>query len=180
MMQKLKALISICFKSGYFQGSKNRVLVKFHDQEKPALLILPYGTHAKIPDQCFMVKVQQDANEECLMVIPSDPNNYDTLQDKEVSYGIPTLKSRVYFDNQDNIILKNVTVFTDTNFLASYTELKAGFDQLKQDLNTFISVYNGHTHTIPTGNSGTPSSPGVNSSASINNSKITGIKVNKP
>jgi hypothetical protein len=36
----------------------------------------------------------------------------------------------------------------NTNFAVKYTELKSAFDQLKQDLNSLVSAYNGHTHPV--------------------------------
>lgn len=141
MRDLIKNLISIAFKSSDYNGLKNKVKIKFHDKEQPALLILPYGTHAKIPDQCFLVKVQMDANEECLLVMPSDPNNYDTLQDKEIAFGYPTQKARLKF-NADNSITLNTN---DTSLLEiknTISSLKLELQKIYTDINTLMTSLN--------------------------------------
>lgn len=64
----------------------------------------------------------------------------------------------------------------NSDFMVRYSELKTGFDQLKSDLNTFITLYNAHVHVTPAG----PSSPTVSlatpSTADISGAKIQEIK----
>lgn len=71
----------------------------------------------------------------------------------------------------------------DADNMVGYTELKAGFDQLKSDVNALISTFNAHVHpfvgvgpgnpgtTTPTATSGTPSA------ASIDNCKKDNLKI---
>ena len=40
----------------------------------------------------------------------------------------------------------NVEVNGTADFAVAYDDLKAAFDQLKTELNTFVAVYNGHAH----------------------------------
>jgi len=60
--------------------------------------------------------------------------------------------------------------------LVRYTELKDGFDKLKEDLNDLISKYNLHTHMVSTITSSTTSTVAIASSADISNSKIDELK----
>lgn len=67
----------------------------------------------------------------------------------------------------------------DAKNLARFQELKAGFDQLKADLNDLISKYNTHVHSgVSTGGgvSGTTSTTDTASTASIDDAKIDQIK----
>ncbi len=60
--------------------------------------------------------------------------------------------------------------------LARFEELKTGFDQLKNDFNTLITLYNAHIHATPSGASSPTVSTGTASTASIDSSKINEIK----
>lgn len=68
----------------------------------------------------------------------------------------------------------------DADNIAGFTNLKSGFDQLKTDLNTFITAYNTHVHsgvTTGPGSSGPTPSSGTSSTASIDNSKKNNLKI---
>lgn len=67
----------------------------------------------------------------------------------------------------------------DTDFAVRYSELESAFNQLKQDLNAFILVYNTHTHVAPVGGgaTGVPSATGTDSAADITGAKVEEIKV---
>ena len=68
----------------------------------------------------------------------------------------------------------------NSDFAVAFNDLKAGFDALKSDYNTFLTtIYNLHTHVSVT-SLGTPTVPvptGSSSSASIDASKISTVKV---
>ena len=65
----------------------------------------------------------------------------------------------------------------DADFLAGYTKLKEGFDQLKTDFNNLIIAYNAHMHpTAGTGPPSTTTATGTASSASIDASKKANLK----
>ena len=68
----------------------------------------------------------------------------------------------------------------NSDFAVAFNDLKAGFDQLKADYNTFLTtIYNLHTHVSVT-SLGTPTVPvptGSNSSASIDASKVDEVKL---
>ena len=62
----------------------------------------------------------------------------------------------------------------------AYTDMKTAFDQLKQDLNTFITLFNSHTHGGVAGGSGstaTPSASASSSSADMSGAKVDTVKV---
>ena len=65
-----------------------------------------------------------------------------------------------------------------TDNLVSYADLKSGFDQLRNDLNNFVNIFNTHVHagvTTGGGSSGATATPGSSSSADISNCKIDNI-----
>jgi phage gp45-like len=70
-----------------------------------------------------------------------------------------------------------------TGTAVRFAELKAGFDQLKSDLNGLISAYAGHGHTCPSGGGPTtallpPTPPPPSAStASIDGAEVTGIRI---
>lgn len=67
----------------------------------------------------------------------------------------------------------------NSDFLVRYNELKAGFDELRSDVNSLIADYNGHTHAGVQPGGGVTSPIAVTlgpSSASIVTSKINTIK----
>lgn len=62
--------------------------------------------------------------------------------------------------------------------LVRYSKLKQGFDQLRNDFNSLIADYNGHTHPVTSapGTTGPVAVPLSGSSASIVTSKINDLK----
>jgi hypothetical protein len=69
----------------------------------------------------------------------------------------------------------------NTNFMARFSELKVGFDQLKSDHNDLVNAFNTHVHaTAGTGPPSTPTPatgiPASASTASIDDAKIDEIK----
>lgn len=76
----------------------------------------------------------------------------------------------------------NLELNGNADFIARFSELKNGFDQLKSDFNTFINTqYNVHVHTgVTTGAGSSAVTPqlGSPSSASIDGSKVDNVKTN--
>ena len=96
-------------------------------------------------------------------------------------------ETRLYsIDNNGNlktyVWLKNdgtMEIGGNTKHMVRYEELQTAFNQLKQDLNTFITIFNSHTHTgvtIGGGSTSTTTTPGTSSSADISPAKIDNIK----
>lgn len=93
-----------------------------------------------------------------------------------------------FYSTDDNgslktyIWLKNdgtMEIGGNTKHMVRYEELQTAFNQLKQDLNTFITIFNSHTHTgvtIGVGSTSTTTTPGTTSSADISPAKIDNIK----
>lgn len=102
----------------------------------------------------------------------------------------PSLKSgesRIFsIDSNDNIAAYINALNTgilelngNSDFLVRYNELKAGFDELRSDVNSLIADYNGHIHPGVQPGGGVSGSIPVTlgpSSASIVTSKINSIK----
>ena len=72
----------------------------------------------------------------------------------------------------DEIILNS-----GTDYAVAYNDLKTAFDNLKSDLNTFIAVYNTHTHPVSGAATTAPNQPGTTSSADMSGSKIDKIRL---
>jgi hypothetical protein len=67
-----------------------------------------------------------------------------------------------------------------TDFGVAFNELKSGFDQLKNDYNTFLSqIFNLHTHTsaAPGSPTGVPVPVGTSSTASVDGAKVTKVRI---
>lgn len=64
----------------------------------------------------------------------------------------------------------------DTDNLVRYSELKEGFDKLKEDLNDLVLKYNSHTHMVSELTSTTTSLAATSSTADISDSKIDELK----
>ncbi len=90
-------------------------------------------------------------------------------------------ETRIFSTNESGVLqvaihLKNdgiIEVGGNNDNLVRFTELKAGFEQLKADFNTLTNQYNLHVHAgtgVPTVSVGTPST------ASINTAKIDNLK----
>ena len=86
-------------------------------------------------------------------------------------------------DAQAIIYLKSdgtIEINGNADFAVAFNDLKTGFDQLKTDLNTFISVFNAHVHSgVTTGGglSAISTTLGSTSTASIDNSKVSEVKL---
>ncbi len=69
----------------------------------------------------------------------------------------------------------------DADFMVRFSDLKTGFDQLKQDHNSLVTAFNAHMHATAGTGPPVPPTPGTGipataSTASIDDSKIEEIK----
>ena len=74
----------------------------------------------------------------------------------------------------------SITLNGGTDWAVQYTALKAAFDQLKSDMNTFVAVFNAHVHpgvTTGAGSTGTTVTPGSSSSADMSGAKVTTVNL---
>lgn len=182
MMQCIKNIIKAGVKTNTIDV-KN-IEVEFLGKKQPAFLYIPYGMQINPSNDNITLLLSEQANENNLIAMVTDRENRDELDDGEVAIGIPSLKARLVFRDDDKIYFK----IGDTeggDFLARFNELKDGFDQLKDDYNDLINKYNAHIHittaTIGLGPavgviSPTTSSGSV-STASIDSAKIDEIEV---
>lgn len=92
-------------------------------------------------------------------------------------------ESRLYAKGGAKVTCKTtgiVEVNGSADFAVAFNDLKTGFDALKTDLNTFITVYNAHVHigvTPGPGSTGTTPAVGTSSAASIDNAKVPTVKL---
>jgi len=106
--------------------------------------------------------------------------------------GLSEGESRLYSTNSSGVLQIDLIMRDDgtaefggsADFMVRFLELKAGYDELKADLNSHISDYNTHIH-ITTATIGASATPGVispttststPSTASIDDAKIDEIK----
>lgn len=77
----------------------------------------------------------------------------------------------------------NIEINGDADFAVAFDDLKSGFDTLKSDLNSVVSIFNAHLHPFVGLPSGTPgftaatATPGSSSAANIDASKVDTVKL---
>ena len=125
MLNKLKNLIKIGMKSETV-SEKNIKVDLIGGVTKEALKIIPYGLMYNLPDNDIMtVLLQPEGNEESLVAFCTDiKNRDDDLNELEVKIGIPTLKSRIKFTDDDKIELftQKIDININDNLSLSLTE----------------------------------------------------------
>ena len=91
--------------------------------KREALLIIPYGLMSNAPDDSFVISFAQDGNDDSQICYTADIENIDELENTEVAIGVPTLKARIKFDQDGNIIIKGedekakITIDKDGNII---------------------------------------------------------------
>jgi len=93
-------------------------------------------------------------------------------------------ESRIFSTDENgvfktDIYLKNdgtIEIGGNAKNMVRFQELESGFNQLKSDLNSLISLYNSHIHPTPSGPSSPTISVATSSAASISGAKINEIK----
>lgn len=81
------------------------------------------------------------------------------------------VKTYIHLKNDGNLELNG-----NVDNAVRYQKLKDAMDQLKNDFNSFVSIYNGHIHGSPAGNTTTPTTPAIDTTFDISQSKIDNIK----
>ncbi len=171
--------------------NENDVNIEFLGKTQEAFKHSPYGLTTKSPSEGVLALLfKQENNEDSLIALLTDADNREAIEgDVGVNVGVPTLKARIKFRDDDKIYFK----IQDTeggDFAVRFNELQVGFDELKDDYNdlvekynNLVTVFNAHTHSgVQTGgsNTGTPSGAGTQgsvSTASIEDAKILEIEV---
>jgi hypothetical protein len=86
---------------------------------------------------------------------------------------LPEKRATIYLKSDSTIELNG-----SADFAVAFNDLKAAFDQLKDELNTFIDDYNLHNHpTAPPGVVSTPSVAGTPAAADMSGAKVESVKV---
>jgi hypothetical protein len=148
--------------------------------KREALLIMPYGMMANIPDESFIISFCQDGKEDSQICYPTDPINIDELEENEVAFGMPTENARIKFKT-GNIINIRVGQTDSTDFAVRYNELKTQLDQLKSDHNNHVHTSASVGFTLIDGESmacsGSVGKPTANSTADFTNCKVSKVKL---
>lgn len=74
----------------------------------------------------------------------------------------------------------NVEINGNADSAVAFTDLKTAFDQLKTDLNNFITVFNAHVHPgVTSGSASTSASatPGISSAADMSGAEVPTVKL---
>lgn len=154
LLNKIKNII----KAGKLLSTldEKRVQIETLGKKQPALLLQTYGLEINPPvNNILCVLLSESGNEDSMIAIPFDIDKITT--------------TKIIIEN-DNKIIFMVDGKEGGDFMARFNELKAGFDQLKSDHNSFLT----HVH----GASGTPPvPPAIPSSANIDYAKIENIEV---
>lgn len=176
MMQALKNLIRIGAKTSTVDSQ--RVTVSSLGKDQKAFAVIPWGMESNPPDDTLAVILQQEANEASLLTLLTALSGRSTLEEGEVAFGSPESDTR-WKARPDGTVTIIIDGADGGDFLARFNELKAGFDALKSDFNTFVTTtYNLHNHpTAPVGPVSPPSVVGTSSTASIDAAKIDEIEV---
>jgi hypothetical protein len=101
------------FKNMFKFGVKKKTLspklvsVKFQGKEQPALLWMPYGMNFNPKENSLVGILADQGNESSLFAMATDIENREVLEDGEVSFGIPGLKSKIYLKKDGTITVEN-------------------------------------------------------------------------
>ncbi len=155
-------------------GTKNVVLLTvqlFDNDDLQTVELMTQAGDNSIPQKDSLVYVMQAARNYKIGIAVGDGITPDTTDGEKKLYSqdqgiikafITWLKDGILHINGSN------------DFAVRFNELKTGFDQLKNDFNTFVTtVYNSHVHGTTPG----PSPTGQASSANIDASKVDNVKV---
>lgn len=162
-----------------------KIKIEFLGKEQEALLFVPYGMFINLPDEDILsLLYAQSAHEDSLIAMCTDAKNRDELEEKEVSFGIPTLKDRIKFSKDEKIIVTLGDV-SGGDFAVRFNELETAFDELKDDYNNFITNnYNLHTHDVAgvqaggsTATAAVTNNTGTESQADISDAKIENFEM---
>lgn len=160
--------------------SLGRLLSKFQrmgkDDIQETLTVSPYGFESRAIKDMVAIHCQTGVSGESVII---GFINKDCLS--EVG------ESRI-FSTDENGLLKtfihlkangDIHFGGDAGNLTRYQELETGFNQLKSDFNTLITLFNSHVHsgvTTGPGASGPSPTPGTQTTASISGAKINEFK----
>jgi hypothetical protein len=142
-----------------------KITMEFLGKKQDVLLINPYGFMSNPDNNLLGIILSVENNEDNLVSMICDPKNTDALDAKEVKIGIPSLKSRVYFKNDDTLneyskgayavtsddtysitAAKDISIIAQTTKLIdiknSISNLKAELQKIYTDINTLLTALN--------------------------------------
>ena len=72
----------------------------------------------------------------------------------------------------------NIEINGNTDTAVAFTDMKAAFDELRTEVNAFVSVFNSHTHPGDSGGTtGTPNSSATDAAADMSGAEVPTVKV---
>jgi hypothetical protein len=97
------------FKIGIFKKMLSSRLGKvlFEGKEQPGVVYIPYGMFANIEENIPSGVLLDQGNEESLLLLPFDIENREELEEGEVGFGIPSLKTRIIFKKNGDVQVSN-------------------------------------------------------------------------
>lgn len=155
--------------SSEFKTTVNELIVKFRRHKsdvRTSTQAAPFGIDSRPPKGMIAVFSQTDEKGRSVVVGYINKNLVaDVGETRLFSVNASGILQTYVWLKKDGVI----ELGGNNRHMARFEELKAGFDQLRTDFNTFLT----HVH----GGSGTPPTPPQTpSTASVDNSKINNIK----
>lgn len=171
------------FKIGIFKKMLSSRLGKvlFEGKEQPGVVYIPYGMFANIQENIASGVLPDQGNEESLLFIPFDIENRDeSLEGKEIGFGIPSEKNRIYF-RKGKITFK-IDDIEGGDFAVRFNELESKINELNNLLNNhvhdgvIVSV-SGGSGAPAVGTPGSSNPPTTDLSIDISDAKIDKIEL---
>lgn len=138
LIVSLKNLITYARVTLPLDDSKNFKIVQitYLDKTTNALIVLPYGLYAGIPNNIRLLKFNVLGDPGNLSVIPFDQENrYKNLAEYEVKVGNPNSGSYIYFKADGSIEIKSTSDMTiDVNGDLNIKATNFKIDAIKTDL----------------------------------------------
>ena len=99
----------------------------------------------------------------CNQVAEQTLKNYDGNRTTHILFENPNESSEyIKYDEvkkELDILMNLIKVNSGTDFAVKFNALKTGFDQLRTELNSLVTVFNSHVHPIPLAQALSPVSP---------------------
>jgi len=166
-----------------------KVEVDYKNNKQIELYSGPGDCSRPLPEDKVLIIEKEGTGEYAGIAILNEDQSEDEGEKKLFSRDANgNIKTSVYFKKDGKLIIdcdsdieiksdSKIKMMNGSDFAVRYLELKTQLDQLKQDLNTFISVFNNHTQSVSGGTANAPATPGITSSVDFSNCKVTDINV---
>lgn len=110
--------------------------------------VYPYGLSANAPTECNVLQFNMNGSAKGKTGIPSMmENRFRDLKEWEVVIGNYSTKAHLLFSESGDIHI-SPTSSESKDWAVQFTEMKAAFDQLRNEFNALVTAYNGHVHNV--------------------------------